>query len=361
MSDPSTIRKIIHIDMDAFYASVEQRDNPDLKGKPVAVGGSKSRGVVAAASYEARRFGVFSAMASSIAYRKCPSIIFVKPRFDHYKAVSDEIRAIFHEYTDLVEPLSLDEAYLDVTNNKKGLPSATLIAQEIRKKVFERTQLTCSAGISINKFLAKTASDINKPNGQKLIKPEEIDTFINQLKVKDFFGVGKVTTEKMKRMGIHKGADLKSKTLPFLIKNFGKSGQYFFNICRGEDHRVVNPNRIRKSVSVENTYSNDLIQLEDIQEELGKLSMNLAERIKNTSLAGKTIILKIKYDDFEQVTRSKTASIWLNSHIQFEPIWNDFFKELDIFEQPIRLLGLGLSNLNTSDKLDHGWQLTLEY
>ena len=227
MSDNLAIRKIIHIDMDAFYASVEQRDNPDLKGRPVAVGGSKSRGVVAAASYEARKFGVRSAMPSVTAYRKCPDIVFVKPRFDVYKEVSQVIRGIFFEYTDLVEPLSLDEAYLDVTNNKIGLPSATLIAQEIRKKIFESTQLTCSAGISINKFLAKTASDINKPDGMKLIKPEEAVDFIEKLKVKDFFGVGKVTADKMRRMGIHTGADLKSKSPGFLTKNFGKSGSYY--------------------------------------------------------------------------------------------------------------------------------------
>ena len=361
MSEPSIIRKIIHIDMDAFFASVEQRDNPDLRGHPVAVGGDRSRGVVAAASYEARRFGVFSAMPSSVAYRKCPNIIFVKPRFEHYKVVSNQIREIFHEYTDLVEPLSLDEAYLDVTNNKKGLPSATLIAQEIRAKVFEKTQLTCSAGISINKFLAKTASDINKPNGQKLIKPDEVSTFISQLRVKDFYGVGKVTTEKMKRMGIHTGADLRTKTLPFLTKNFGKSGQYFFDISRGEDARTVNPNRIRKSVSVENTYSHDLTEIADIQEAVIKLSTSLEQRIKTSPLAGKTMILKIKYDDFEQVTRSKTAGVWLSTHSAFEPIWQEFFKEEKIFEQPIRLLGLGLTNLNTTDRAEHGYQLTLEY
>ncbi|WP_420579627.1 DNA polymerase IV [Reichenbachiella sp.] len=347
--------------MDAFYASVEQRDKPELKGKPVAVGGSRSRGVVAAASYEARKFGVRSAMPSVTAFRRCPDIIFVKPRFEVYKEVSHVIRNIFFEYTDLVEPLSLDEAYLDVTNNKIGLPSATLIAEEIRKKIFESTKLTCSAGISINKFLAKTASDINKPNGLKLIKPDEAVSFIEKLKVKDFFGVGQVTAEKMKRMGIHNGLDLKNKSLGFLSKNFGKSGVYYYNICRGIDDREVNPNRIRKSVSIENTYDNDLSEYEDVLAELQTLSKALEKRLSNNQVKGKTVNIKIKYADFEQVTRSKTSQVWLSKHEDYESLWIEMMKNRQLTEKPIRLLGLGLSNLNTEEKDNQGFQLTLEF
>jgi len=361
LSDNLPIRKIIHVDMDAFYASVEQRDNPELKGKPVAVGGSRSRGVVAAASYEARKYGVRSAMPSVTAFRRCPDITFVKPRFEVYKAVSHIIRNIFFEYTDLVEPLSLDEAYLDVTNNKLGLPSATHIAQEIRKKIFEATDLTCSAGISINKFLAKTASDINKPDGMKLIKPDEAIAFIETLKVKDFFGVGKVTADKMKRMGIHTGLDLKNKTLGFLTKNFGKSGPYYYNICRGVDNRPVNPNRIRKSISIENTYDNDLIDPDEIEVELQSLSVSLEKRLTNHGILGKTVNIKIKYSDFEQVTRSKTSALWLGKSQDYEPLWKGIMLDKQLMNKPIRLLGLGLSNLNTEEKDDQGLQLTLEF
>lgn len=361
MSDNLPIRKIIHIDMDAFYASVEQRDNPELRGKPVAVGGSRSRGVVAAASYEARKYGVRSAMPSVTAFRKCPDIIFVKPRFDVYKGVSQVIRSIFFEYTNLVEPLSLDEAYLDVTNNKIGLSSATLIAEEIRKKIFESTHLTCSAGISINKFLAKTASDINKPNGMKLIKPEEAVGFVETLKVKDFFGVGKVTAEKMKRMGIHTGLDMKNKSLGFLTKNFGKSGAYYYDICRGIDNRPVNPNRIRKSVSIENTYDNDLTDLQEIMAELQTLSQALEKRLNNNKILGKTVNIKIKYADFEQVTRSKTSQLWLEKSTDYEPLWKELMSDQELLNKPIRLLGLGLSNLNTEEKENQGLQLTLEF
>ncbi|SMD32534.1 DNA polymerase-4 [Reichenbachiella faecimaris] len=361
MSDNLAIRKIIHIDMDAFYASVEQRDNPELKGKPVAVGGSRSRGVVAAASYEARKFGIRSAMPSVTAFRKCPDIIFVKPRFEVYKEVSQIIRNIFFEYTDLVEPLSLDEAYLDVTNNKIGLPSATLIAEEIRKKIFDSTALTCSAGISINKFLAKTASDINKPNGMKLIKPEEAMAFIETLKVKDFFGVGKVTAEKMKRMGIHTGLDLKNKSLGFMTKNFGKSGSFYYNISRGIDDRPVNPNRIRKSVSIENTYDNDLSDISHIETELEKLSESLETRLAKNKIQGKTINIKIKYADFEQVTRSKTSQYWLSKSTDYQPLWKEILLDERLVQKPIRLLGLGLSNLNTEEKENQGLQLTLEF
>ncbi len=252
------IRKIIHIDMDAFYASVEQLDNPALRGKPVAVGGSRERGVVAAASYEARNFGVRSAMPSKLAKRKCPDLIFVKPHFSRYKEISEQIRAIFFEYTNLVEPLSLDEAYLDVTYTKRGKPSATLIANEIRRRIFIETGLTASAGVSYNKFLAKVASDVKKPNGMFVVTPEKAQEFIDQLEIRKFYGIGKVTAEKLNKMGIWIGSDLKKLDRIELVQLFGKAGNYFYEICRGEDHRPVEPERERKSVGAEQTFSIDL-------------------------------------------------------------------------------------------------------
>lgn len=353
-------RKIIHIDMDAFYASVEQRDNPDLQGKPVAVGGSRARGVVAAASYEARKYGVRSAMPSVTAYRRCPDIVFVPPRFSVYKEVSNQIRDIFHEYTDLVEPLSLDEAYLDVTTNKKEMPSATLIAQEIRKKIQETTHLTASAGISKNKFLAKTASDINKPDGFALIKPEDAEQFVDRLKIEKFFGIGKVTAQKMKRMGIYFGHDIKSKSLEFLIGNFGKVGRYYYNISRAIDHRPVNPNRERKSISVENTYDRDLDSKDDITTALIPLCEELYRRIERSKSFGKTITLKVKYGDFTQVTRSKTSDFYVDSKAVLDGLLDELMA-LNNFEiRPIRLLGLGISNLQNEEE-DHPVQLTINF
>jgi len=252
------IRKIIHIDMDAFFASVEQLDNPDLRGKAVAVGGGTERGVVAAAGYEARKFGVFSAMSGALAKKKCPHLIFVKPRFERYKEISKKIKAIFHEYTNLVEPLSLDEAYLDVTKNKKGNPSATLLASEIRKRIYDELGLRASAGISINKFVAKVASDINKPNGQKTIPPEEVEEFLEVLPIEKFYGIGKVTAAKMYNLGVFNGKDLKSKSLIFLTDNFKKAGTHYYNIVRGIQKSEVKPNRIRKSVAAEHTFSKNL-------------------------------------------------------------------------------------------------------
>ncbi|MCK5700612.1 MAG: DNA polymerase IV, partial [Cyclobacteriaceae bacterium] len=254
------MRKIIHIDMDAFFASIEQRDNPDLLGKPVAVGGAGKRGVVAAASYEARKFGVFSAMPASIALRKCPELIFTKPRFDVYKEVSNQIRQIFLEYTDLVEPLSLDEAYLDVTENKKGLGSATIIAREIKSKINSTTHLIASAGVSINKFLAKVASDQDKPDGLYVIKPNQAESFVDGLAIEKFFGIGKVTAKKMHELGINTGADLKQISIEELVRRFGKVGRYYFDIARAIDKRLVNPNRIRKSLGAERTFEDDLIE-----------------------------------------------------------------------------------------------------
>jgi DNA polymerase-4 len=302
------IRKIIHIDMDAFYASVEQRDRPELKGKPVIVGGDpNSRGVVAASSYEARKFGIHSAMASSTAYKLCPDAVFIRPRFDAYKAVSSDIRRIFCEYTDLVEPLSLDEAFLDVTENYMGMTSATLIAREIKQQIYNRTgKLTASAGVSFNKFIAKVASDMNKPDGLTVITPEMADQFIDRLPIRKFFGVGKVTEEKMLRFGIKTGADLKSFQKEKLIQLFGKSGSYFFNIAHGNDDRAVEPNRIRKSIGKETTL------LEDIDDtgQMLEILENIADRLENSLIKreakGRTITLKIKYFDFQSITRSIT-------------------------------------------------------
>lgn len=353
------IRKIIHIDMDAFYASVEQRDNPELKGKPVAVGGSKERGVVSAASYEARKFGVRSAMSSALAYRKCPDIIFVQPHFDKYTAVSKTIRKIFYEYTDLVEPLSLDEAFLDVTENKKGIDTATKIAKQIRAQIFEETQLTASAGISINKFLAKVASDINKPNGQKTIMPDQVIEFLEQLPIQKFFGVGAKTAEKMKRLGIFRGSDLKKWDELLLTREFGKSGSHYYNIVRGIQKSRVKPDRIRKSISVERTYSVDLKTHTEMQEALNKMMDKLQERITKSEARGKTVTLKIKYFDFDRQTRSSSFTFYTNSKPE---IFNKVIGLLNdpIPDKPVRLLGIGLSNLE-KEHVDEYVQLTLKF
>lgn len=343
------MKKIIHIDMDAFYASVEQRDNPELKGKPVAVGGSAERGVVAAASYEARKYGVHSAMPSKTAFRKCPELIFVKPRFDIYKTVSNQIRQIFFEYTDLVEPLSLDEAYLDVTTNKKNMPSATLIAKEIKERIKETTLLTASAGISINKFLAKVASDVKKPDGIYLIAPEDAVSFVEKLPIEKFFGIGKVTAEKMHKLGIRTGLDLKKLAETELIRNFGKSGSYYYKIARAEDDRVVNPNRIRKSLGAENTFSSDLQQLEEITVELENIAEVLFNRMKRSGTKGKTLTVKVKYADFRLITRSKTVDYWIEEEEQIVQLYEDIIVSVDK-RDGVRLLGLTLSNLNHEGK-----------
>ena len=291
MQSDLPIRKIIHVDMDAFYASVEQMDNPELQGKPVAVGGSEKRGVVSAASYEARKFGVRSAMSGLMAKRNCPDIIFVKPRFDRYHEISNQIRKIFHDYTDLVEPLSLDEAYLDVTENKKGNPSATLIAQEIRERIFIEVGLTASAGISINKFVAKIASDYNKPNGQKTVNPEDVLEFLEALDIRKFFGIGKVTAEKMYQKGIFTGKDLKSKSIDFLDEHFGKSGRYYYHVVRGEHNSEVKPNRIRKSLAAERTFSENLSSEIFMLEKLEHIAEEVCRRLTKSKVAGKTITL----------------------------------------------------------------------
>jgi DNA polymerase IV len=339
------VRKIIHIDMDAFYASIEQRDNPHLKGKPVAVGGDHPRGVVAAASYEARSFGVHSAMASVIAKRKCPSLIFVEPRFHVYREVSRQIADVFYEYTDLVEPLSLDEAFLDVTTNKKDVLSATSIAKEIKEKVKLKTGLTASAGVSVNKFLAKIASDYDKPDGLFIIKPEEAEAFVEKLEIEKFFGIGKVTADKMHKMGIFTGKDLKTYPLEEMIRLFGKTGSFYYNIARAIDERPVEPNRIRKSIGTEYTFDNDLQGLREILFELKNIEKELIGRIKKSNAIGRTLTLKVKFDDFEQITRSKSQ------HEPFSPedIHNvslELASVIDYKNKGVRLLGLTLSNLD---------------
>ncbi|MFC4095636.1 DNA polymerase IV [Euzebyella saccharophila] len=346
MSNEFDNRKIIHVDMDAFYASVEQLDHPELKGKPVAVGGSSKRGVVSAASYEARKFGVRSAMSSVLAQKKCPELIFVKARFDRYKEISKQIRNIFFEYTDLVEPLSLDEAYLDVTQNKKGNPSATVIAKEIRQRILEVTGLTASAGISINKFIAKVASDYNKPNGQKTVNPSEVLQFLEDLDIRKFYGVGKVTAEKMYKLGIFTGADLKKKSLDFLEENFGKSGSYYYNVVRGIHHSAVKPHRIPKSVGAERTFSENLSSEIFMLERLERIAEELERRLKKSKIAGKTITLKIKYSDFTLNTRSKTLSYFIaDKSLILETAKELLYQEE--MKNSVRLLGISLSNLNT--------------
>ena len=343
-------RKIIHIDMDAFFASVEQRDNPDLKGKPVAVGGSRERGVVAAASYEARRYGVRSAMSSRLAYQKCPSLIFVKHRFDVYKEVSRQIREIFHEYTDLVEPLSLDEAFIDVTLNKIDEPSAIKIASEIKHKIKEKTQLTASAGVSINKFLAKIASDLKKPDGLAVILPHQAVPFLEELPINKFFGVGKATAEKMRIFGIKTGADLKQHTRLELAQRFGKFGSYLYDVVRGIDKRKVKPDRIRKSISSETTYSEDLATVEDVKSSVRLLIGKLCNSCEKYNIKGKTINLKYRFNDFTTFTRSRTLGGFTNDHEIITDLTFEMLQELEHMMKPIRLLGIGLSTLNTERK-----------
>ena len=336
-------RKIIHVDMDAFYASVEQRDNPELQNKALAVGGGSVRGVVAAASYEARKYGIRSAMSGEVARRLCPHLIFVKPRFSRYKEVSKVVHSIFYHYTDLVEALSLDEAYLDVTNNKKGIPSATLIAEEIRTKIYELTGLTASAGISINKFLAKVASDYNKPNGQKTIPPEKVINFLSDLDVRKFHGVGKVTAEKMYRKGWYTGADLRNQSLSNLEKHFGKSGQFYYDVVRGIHLSPVRAQRKPKSVGAERTFDKNISSEIFMVSRLEDIASALDQRLLKTKISGKTITLKIKYSDFVTQTRSKTvpyytADIAVILEIAKELLFQEKLKN------SVRLLGISLSN-----------------
>jgi DNA polymerase-4 len=360
MFDFKTDRKIIHVDMDAFYASVEQLDNPNLKGKPVAVGGNEIRGVVSAASYEARKFGVRSAISGVLAKKRCPELIFVPPRFDRYKEISTKIHKIFNDYTDLVEPLSLDEAYLDVTHNKKGNPSATLVAQEIRKRIFYEVGLTASAGISVNKFVAKIASDFNKPNGQKTVTPNEVLPFLEELPIRKFYGVGKVTTEKMYQLGIFSGLDLKGKSLEFLEKHFGKSGTFYYNVVRGIHDSEVKSNRITKSVAAEHTFDENLTSEIFMLERLEQIATVLEKRLKKHAIAGKTVTLKIKYSDFTQQTRSKTLPYFISD----KALLLETAKELlyqERMKDSVRLLGISLNNLNTEIKKTVVVQLKFDF
>ncbi len=358
MSLAENHRKIIHVDMDAFFASVEQRDNPDLKGKPVAVGGNSGRGVIAAASYEARKYGVRSAMPSGLARRKCPHLIFVKHRFSVYKEVSQQIRSIFYDYTDLVEPLSLDEAFLDVTFNKKGYKSAIYIAREIRARIQEETDLTASAGVSINKFIAKVASDINKPDGLTVIMPDEVESFIEELPIEKFFGVGKATAQKMGRLGIKTGKDLKSQNQVDLIKWFGKFGVYLYKISRGEDYREVKPHRLRKSYSSEHTYNENLLNRDQLEEKLNTLSEQVSRGLQKVNLKGKTLTLKFRYGDFTTYTRSKTLSHYFNDLTTISGLSLELSTHILELEKGIRLLGVGLSNLNNQNS---STQLTIDF
>ncbi len=337
-------RKIIHVDMDAFYAAVEQRDNPALRGKPVVIGSDSSRGVLATASYEARKFGLHSAMSSALAKRKCPEVIFIKGNMDKYRSISLQIREIFAQYTDLIEPLSFDEAYLDVTQNKVEMPSATLLAADIRKKIWEELGLTASAGISYNKFLAKTASDVHKPNGQFVITPTEAEAFLARLKIEKFFGIGKVSAERMHKMGVFFGSDLKKLSLHRLSQEFGKAGAFYYQIVRGVDHRPVNAHRERKSVGGENTFSKDLRTRAEWEQALEPICKKVFERLDKTGKMGKTVTLKVKFADFTQITRSHTGADFIRD---YNALWK---ASLELVAQSysqgmlVRLLGVSVSN-----------------
>ena len=360
---PDRQRKIIHIDMDAFYASVEQRDNAEYRGKPLVVGGSPAGrgGVVAAASYEARKYGIRSAIPSKRALELCPEVIFVYPRFSAYKEVSKKIREIFHRHTDLIEPLSLDEAYLDVTEDKQHIGSAIEIAKQIKQAIKDELHLTASAGVSINKFVAKIASDLNKPDGLAFIGPSHIEEFMEKLAVEKFYGVGKVTADKMKKMGLHTGADLKRLTEDELVTHFGKAGRFYYQIVRGIDNREVQPNRETKSVAAEDTFAYDLTTTAEMSAELDKIAVLVADRLQRYNLKGRTITVKIKYSDFKQITRSRSLPQGVND---VETI-ADTAKELLAATEPegkkTRLLGISLSNFRDAvhpDKEDNG-QLSL--
>jgi DNA polymerase IV len=341
-------RKVIHVDMDAFFASVEQRDRPELRGKPVAVGGGSERGVVAAASYEARRFGVRSAMASVTARRRCPDLIFVKPRFEVYKAVSAQIRAIFAAYTDLVEPLSLDEAYLDVTQNRPGIPSATRVAQEIRARIRAETGLTASAGVSYNKFLAKLASDHDKPDGLFVIKPGAGPAFVAALPIGRFHGIGPATEARMRRLGILTGADLAARSLPVLQEHFGKAAGYYHALARGIDHRPVQPHRERKSVGCENTFLRDLSTFEEMRVELVPLVDRVWGWCERTGGRGRTVTLKVKFADFRQITRSHSPGGPVADRTALEGIGLDLLASVFPIDKGVRLLGVTLSRFEAS-------------
>ncbi len=344
--------------MDAFFASVEQRDQPEYRGKPLVVGGNGPRAVVAAASYEARQFGVRSAMPVSIARQKCPGLRIVPHRFDVYKSVSRQIREIFYAYTDLVEPLSLDEAYLDVTENTPGHPSAIFIAREIKRRILEQTQLTASAGISVNKFVAKVASGMNKPNGLTVILPEEVPDFVANLEIGKFFGVGKATLKKMHAHHIHFGRDLLSWSLVDLIRVFGKMGTYFYKVSRGIDDRPVKPHRERKSVSSEHTFRHDLTEIGDILHRLEMLSEDVARTLQKLNARVQTVQVKVRYPDFETITRQKTLPFFISSKEEIQDTLQEILAQENLFEKPVRLLGVGVTKL---EKKKNKTQLTLPF
>ncbi|HYI63297.1 MAG TPA: DNA polymerase IV [Allosphingosinicella sp.] len=339
------VRKIIHVDMDAFYASVEQRDNPELRGRPVAVGGGV-RGVVAAASYEARRFGIHSAMPSVTAKRRCPDLVFVRPRFDAYRAVSEQIRAIFAEHTPLIEPLSLDEAYLDVTRDLLGIGVATIIAEQIRARIRAQTGLTASAGVSYNKFIAKLASDQNKPDGLCVVPPGRGEAFVAGLPVKRFHGIGPKTAAKMARLGIVTGADLRAQSLAFLAHNFGSAGEYYYNLARGICQREVKPNRPWKSIGAEDTFLEDLTEEAALVAELDRISQTVWRRVSEKAIGGRTVTLKVKYRDFQILTRARSLDRAVADRVEFLDIGCALLRTLLPAAKGIRLLGLTLSNLS---------------
>jgi DNA polymerase-4 len=355
------VRKIIHVDMDAFYAAIEQRDNPSLKGKPIAVGGSPDgRGVVATASYEARKFGVHSAMSSRRAAQLCDHLMFVRPRFDVYKDVSNAIRSIFRRYTDIVEPLSLDEAYLDVTTDKMGVDSAIDVAKRIKEEIRNEVNLTASAGVSVNKFLAKIASDMNKPDGLTFIGPSKVIPFMESLPVEKFFGVGKVTAARMKKLGLHTGLDIKKLSEQQLTNHFGKAGKFYYRIVRGIDDRAVQPYRQVKSISAEDTFPYDLSDHEEIFDGLDRVAQILYERLQRKSQWGRTLTLKVKYHDFKQVTRRHTSD---ENFMTLESIQQTARRLMNALLEPgvrIRLLGIGLSGFEENDPVESGAQLDLD-
>ena len=339
------MRKILHIDMDAFYASVEQRDNSQLRGRPVVVGGRpESRGVVAACSYEARKFGIHSAMPSSRAAKLCPDVVFLPPRFDAYREASVKIHEVFQQYTQMIEPLSLDEAYLDVTEYALEKGSATLVAQEIKAQIKEKVKLTASAGVSYNKFLAKIASDMDKPDGLYLIRPEAAESFIEQLEIRKFFGIGKVTEKKMQSLGIFVGADLKRLSKIQLQTQFGKSGNYYYNIARGIDERPVRAHRVRKSLGNETTFENNVTDKKEIWQTLQRLSTKLAEMTKKRNLVARTLTLKVRYADFKLITRSKTPEQPMQSLEDILKTLPELLQKTEVGHRPIRLIGVTFAN-----------------
>lgn len=339
--------------MDAFFASVEQLDAPELRGKPVVVGGSPDgRGVVAAASYEARKYGIRSAMPARRAVKLCPHLIFVKSRFDRYKEISEQIREIFYSFTDLVEPLSLDEAYLDITENKRGLVSARQAAQLIKQEIKAKTGLTASAGVAVNKFVAKIASDLNKPDGLAVITPEKMIPFLEQLPVGKFHGIGKATEAKMHGMHLFTGADLKRLSEPEMLRHFGKAGYFYYNIVRGIDNRPVKPNRIRKSVGAENTFSEDLQTLPEMSERLEAIAQKVSERMQRAGAQGRTITLKVRYENFDSVTRSRTLDHMTDRADELFAVSLALLEQTQAGIRPVRLLGISVSNLNLTDDED---------